>query len=181
MNPRPADYESAALPTEPPQQTEIIVLYDYINTRLLSQEKMLYFTQKKEEKQPMSDHEEKIGRRIARYRSLAGYTQQTAADAIGINKNSYARMERSGTPKPDVLKKLSDIFNVPVQVLLYGEVDSEITAQAPKSSALKDIGFDIKQDEPLVLTTNEKNIIKLLRSLPQTKRNEILKQLTEEK
>lgn len=123
----------------------------------------------------MLNAEEKISKRISRYRTLAGYTQQTAAEAIGMNKNSYARMERTGNPKPDVLKKLSALFNVPVSTLLYGE--GLETGGEEEATPLKDTGVTIKKDDPLLLTTNEKNIIKIFRSLPQKQKNDLLKQI----
>lgn len=125
----------------------------------------------------MPRNEESINIRIVRYRTLAGYTQQTAADAIGMNKNSYARMERSGTPKPEVLKKLAALFNVSAETILYGEEkkDYPFAESEKKAATLKDVNHTFKQSDPLLLTTNEKTIIKLCRSLSPEQRNKIMK------
>ena len=119
---------------------------------------------------------EDINKRIARYRNLAGYTQERAAVALNINRNAYARMERAGSPRPEMLKKLALLYNVPAEVLLYGEV-SEI-AVTPKSefaSQLRSGTVDFKPEDPLILTANEKNAVKLCRTRAPERRSELLK------
>ena len=124
----------------------------------------------------MLNSPDKINKRIAQYRNLAGYTQERAAIALGMNKNAYARMERSGTPKPEMLKKLSELFNVSAQVLLYGEI-SEISYQPEGTgrTVLHESSITFKAEEPLILTANERNAVKLCRTLTPEQRSELLK------
>ena len=117
---------------------------------------------------------ENISKRIAQYRTLAGYTQESAAAALGVNKNSYARMERTGTPKPEMLKKLSALFNIPAETILYGEKNGLSAEHDGSNPVLKDTSLEFKSKGSLLLTTNEKNVIRLCRSLTPQQRSEVL-------
>ena len=123
----------------------------------------------------MINSPENISKRIARYRNLAGYTQERAAAALGINKNAYARMERNGTPKPEMLKMISDLYNVSVQALLYGENADFGFTNDEKAAVLKSDTPTIRSEEALILTANEKNAVKLCRTLTPEQRSEVLK------
>ncbi len=121
-----------------------------------------------------------INKRIAMYRNLAGFTQEAAANALNMKKNTYARMERYGNPKPDMLRKLAELYNVRVDYFIYGETvlsqAAETLNQHPPL-VFKDYTTPIfATEEPyLTLTTNEKNCVKMCRNLPRDKRTEILK------
>lgn len=119
-----------------------------------------------------------INQRIARYRILAGYTQETAAEMLGINKNTYARMERSGNPKPEILKQLAELFNVPVQVFFYGEnIPYEPTPVTPQPSFNKQEYIPEGAEPPFTLTLNEKNMIKIFRGLSKENKEKVFEAL----
>ena len=126
----------------------------------------------------MINSKENISKRLAQFRTLAGYTQKTAAEAIGMNKNSYARMERTGNPKLDVLKQLADLFHVTTNDILYGKMPFGITGTDNSHISFKDPGpehttIDTTPDN-IILTANEKNIIKLCRALNKEQRRDVI-------
>ena len=123
-----------------------------------------------------------INERIARYRKLAGYTQQTAAEALGVKKNTYARMELHGNPTPDMLKKLAALYNVSSELILYG-ADGGKTETAntgivipviEQQRRLSDNPPSFAREPDLVLTTNERNCIKACRNLSKDDRDKIM-------
>lgn len=119
-----------------------------------------------------------INERIARYRKLAGYTQQTAADALKMKKNTYARMELYGNVSSDMLIKLAALYKVSPYLILYG-VDGGHTEvirnPEPPQNRLGDDNHPILVREPdLVLTTNEKTCIKVCRELSKEDRDKVM-------
>lgn len=125
----------------------------------------------------MNNSTKPINKRISTYRKLAGYTQQTAADALGIKKNTYARMELHGNPKPDMLIKLAALYKVSPNLILFG-VDGGQTADM---RAEKDIirleekppVFNITRTD-MTLTVNEKNCVKACRELSKADRDKVM-------
>lgn len=104
-----------------------------------------------------------INKRISIYRSFAGLTQEQAAAALGMKKNTYARMERYGKPTPEMLKKLASLYNVSVNMLLFGNdegIDASVIDERPHDN--------LSQENPLMLTLDEKNCVKLCRCLPKS-------------
>ncbi len=109
-----------------------------------------------------------LNERIIRYRRFAGYTQETAAQALGMKKSTYANMERNGKPSPDLILKISMLFNVSVSTLFYGEQDTSKNS-TPVSSGDMPIRLNEpvilpEAEPPLILTANEKSIVKALKS-----------------
>ena len=118
-----------------------------------------------------------INKRIATYRKLAGYTQQSAADALGLKKNTYARMELHGNPKPEILAKLAVLYNVSINLILYG-VDGGQTADMQKAKEItrleeKPHPFTMQKTD-ITLTVNEKNCIKACRKLSKKDRDQVM-------
>lgn len=118
-----------------------------------------------------------INKRIATYRKLAGYTQQSAADALGLKKNTYARMELHGNPKPEILAKLAVLYNVSINLILYG-VDGGQTADMQKGAEITRLEETphrfAAQTTDITLTVNEKNCIKACRELSKEDRDEVM-------
>ena len=125
----------------------------------------------------MKQETKPINKRIATYRKLAGYTQQSAADALGLKKNTYARMELHGNPKPELLAKLAKLYKVSVSRILLGDDET-------KSAETNDeIGFMRLSEPPhrfagqrtdITLTLNEKNCIKVCRELSKEDRDRVM-------
>lgn len=118
-----------------------------------------------------------INERIARYRKLAGYTQQTAADALKMKKNTYARMELYGNVSSDMLIKLAALFKVSPLMILFG-VDggqTEVIYETEPPIRLEDNNRPTLVREPdLTLTTNEKTCIKVCRELSKEDRDKVM-------
>lgn len=62
-------------------------------------------------------------KRLKDARKRAGYTQEAAADKLNMKRNTYARMERLGNPTFDELIKITSLYNVSADWLLYGEAE----------------------------------------------------------
>ena len=125
----------------------------------------------------MNKETKPINKRISTYRKLAGYTQQTAADALGIKKNTYARMELHGNPKPDILAKLAVLYNVSPNLILFG-VDGGQTADMRRETEIQRLEetphiFNATKTD-ITLTTNERNCIKACRKLSKKDRDEVM-------
>lgn len=116
----------------------------------------------------MKEEIKPINKRIAAYRRLAGYTQQTAAEALGMKKNTYARMELHGNPTQDIIIRLASLYNVSANRLLYG---TDLIPPEPKVPP-------IRVEEPrifeIVLNTNEKNCIKIVRTFTKEEKNQVM-------
>ncbi len=132
-----------------------------------------------------------INSRIKLYRSYAGFTQADVARELGMKRNTYGRMELHGNPKPEILIKLAKLFNVSVEILLFGYDSSKEKPQDETDGASSDIlrpedltakhsqmvfKEDIKSElaAPVFTPTNsEINLIKAYRSIPKAKQQEI--------
>lgn len=132
----------------------------------------------------MSLEEKTLNERIAIFRKLAGYTQETAAELLEMKKNTYARMEKYGNPKPDVILKMAELYNVSIDMILRGiEGDNSgsgmgepqptepVTPPTSKSSTFK--------SPPLALTSLERSCIEVMRILPKEKREKIVEYINE--
>lgn len=77
-----------------------------------------------------------INKRLKKYREGAKLTQDQVAEKVGMKRNTYAHMERHGHPRPEMIKKLSEIFGVSVENILYGEIEKK---SEPETSELTDL------------------------------------------
>lgn len=127
----------------------------------------------------MKDIKSPINERIRRYRHAAGYTQDAAAAALGMKKNTYAHMERYGNPSSMLILKLAQLYNVDVMVLLSGEErtksehlnikDSNETP--PRFSDYDKPTVDLPTD---ILTATEKSVIGGFKALKPDQKREII-------
>ena len=114
-----------------------------------------------------------INKRIATYRRLAGYTQQTAAEALGMKKNTYARMELHGNLTQDMIIKLASLYNVSANLILYG---TDLIPPEPKNPGGR-LGEEPKifgNRPELVLNTNEINCIKTVRNFTKEEKKQVM-------
>ena len=121
----------------------------------------------------MKQEPKPINQRIAKYRKLSGHTQQSAADALGIKKNTYARMELHGNPTGEMLMKLSKLYGITVNHLLFGVDLDEFKSQAGGTLHDDPVPF-LKRRPPITLTVNEENCVKVCRELSREQRKEIM-------
>ena len=108
-----------------------------------------------------------INRRIAGYRKLAGFTQEQVAEKLGMKRNTYARIEHHGNPSPEMIDKLSKLFNVPVQKFFNAEVaDFSGISEASAPKRVNDTHL-LDASDILPLKIDEAYLLRILRSLPQ--------------
>ncbi|MDR1564591.1 MAG: helix-turn-helix transcriptional regulator [Oscillospiraceae bacterium] len=68
-----------------------------------------------------------LGNTIKRLRENSGFTQQQIADALSIDRSTYAYYELNKTsPSITTLRKLVKLFNVNYEVLIDGEDRSKL-------------------------------------------------------
>ncbi len=97
-----------------------------------------------------------FGNKIYQLRKALGLTQQDIADAINVDRSTYSNYER-GVTEPDLktLKRIADILNVSVDVLLSDKNDVKKVADRsdmpmynlPKSEKLLLVKYRILTDE----------------------------------
>ncbi len=111
-----------------------------------------------------------VNQRIARYRKLSEMTQAQVADAIGLKRNTYARMEKYGTPSPEILKKLAKLFNVSVAMIVIGTEENPYAPPPEKKLVFKQPSFlDV-----LPMSEREIKAIQMFRRLDEEDKNKII-------
>ncbi len=69
-----------------------------------------------------TDYYRKLGLNIAYYRKLAGFTQESFADKVGISVNYVAQIEAPGVIRGvslETLFKMATVLNIEPSKLLY--------------------------------------------------------------
>lgn len=79
---------------------------------------------------------------LKKYRKNNGYTQKQLADAVGVTQQAVAKWETDkASPDPEMLKKISSIFNISVDTLLGIGTDNS------KAKMPKDLNKFLQQSE----------------------------------
>ena len=113
-----------------------------------------------------------IAWKLKKFRENIGYTQQQMADALNIERSTYAYYETGKTsPSIDTIMRIKDIFNVSLEDLL--ESESRVTAKLSDFS--KERGTFDKVYE---LNKKEKSLVSLYRSLTPDIQDKILEDVT---
>ncbi len=127
----------------------------------------------------MKDVKAPVNARIIRARNAAGYTQENAALALGMKKNTYARMERYGNPSPDIMIKLAELYNVDIKALLYGEKHVAPTRYDKNNMPTTPVRIS-DNDKPIInnpiitLTATETSVVGGFRTLKPDQKKEII-------
>jgi transcriptional regulator with XRE-family HTH domain len=97
-----------------------------------------------------------FGRLVDQWMRRAGMSNEELGRALGYENGEMVRRYRGGLamPRSDKLKKLANLMNVDVSLLLYGEKSHERTLVGMMGEA----GLD--------LTADEQHLIKAYRKLP---------------
>ncbi|MBO4468432.1 MAG: helix-turn-helix domain-containing protein [Clostridia bacterium] len=119
---------------------------------------------------------ETVNSRIASYRKRAGLTQAEAASLLNMKRNTYARMEKMGSPSPEQLKQIAELYRISVAMLLYGE-DFGLGSDSGRSDKL--ILREPSNDDIFPLTPTEINAIRLVRSFGANDAQKIVKLINE--
>lgn len=111
---------------------------------------------------------------LKKFRENSGYTQQQMADALNIDRSTYAYYETGKTnPSLGTLMKIKDILNVSLEDLLESE---------GKSKRFFDSVDDIENfDKVYELNKKEKSLVSLYRSFSPDVQDKILENVSKEK
>ena len=114
----------------------------------------------------MKSQRNPINARIFDFRRLAGYTQKTAAQALGMSENTYAKIECDRNPSSEEILRIAELFNVSVNEIFYGESEPQKRkiVETEQPTRLQEPTYIPKPEPPLILTANEKSIVKALKS-----------------
>lgn len=75
-------------------------------------------------------NDKKIGLFLLKLRKEKGLTQEELAEKLYVDRGTISKWERGiYLPKPDLLLKLSEVFNISVNEILLGEKKTEENAQ----------------------------------------------------
>ncbi len=113
-----------------------------------------------------------IARKLKKFRENIGYTQQQMADALNIERSTYAYYETGKTsPSIDTIMRIKDILNVSLEDLL--ESEGKTTAK------ISDFPSDRSTfDKVYELNKKEKSLVSLYRSLTPDIQDKILEDVT---
>ena len=111
---------------------------------------------------------------LKKFRENSGYTQQQMADALNIDRSTYAYYETGKTnPSLGTLMKIKDILNVSLEDLLESE---------PKKKRFFDVAEDLENfDRVYELNKKEKSLVSLYRSFSPDEQDKILENVSKEK
>ena len=134
---------------------------------------------------------------IRKCRVAANMTQEEVAAELGMNRSTYARQEASGNVRAENLTKLSKLFGVTLNKLIGYETDTpnecpavpewmvkayqnQLQPQVLNSDPVPQIFKRAVPDNVNILTNNEKNIIKIYRSLSAEQKKKVNSFIQEE-
>ncbi len=103
----------------------------------------------------ISNTNETINQRIARYRKAAGYSQAVMAGLLHKKPSTYSQAERSGDISCKDIITIARVLGVDVKVLLYGEKKEE----------------PIEVKPPFIMSSEEERLIELVRYMKPKYRN----------
>ena len=113
-----------------------------------------------------------IHSRIRQARIAKGLTQRVIAERIGVTAQAVNQWERSTEPSNDNLKKLADVLDISMDVLLGRIAQTEIISRLDQLFPEKKIGQDVpmlelcelRSQDDLGLTTQNRGILKIIQS-----------------
>ena len=107
-----------------------------------------------------------LGSNLAYFRKLAGFTQQYVADALNLNRTTYTKYETGASePSIEILKKIADIFDIDVASLLEDESKTKIVLS------------DAAGDDGLLLSAEDRNLLRKYHMLEREDKEEVNKLL----
>ncbi len=122
-----------------------------------------------------------IAENIVHLRKSLKLNQEDMAEKLGISRNNYAKYETKITPPLSVLSKISDIFNVSVDDLMFDP--STIDYSKISNSGIKRVKFanysnyNVSEQNEIFITDDEYDIILRLRDLNDNQRDIFVAQL----
>ena len=90
-----------------------------------------------------------IGDTVKKLRLRKGITQEELAKALAVKQQNIEQLENGKVGQPRYLKKLADYFDVSIDQLYSGDVDTQVGAEGRKKAHAQIEG--LSEDECLVL------------------------------
>lgn len=112
-------------------------------------------------KRKLSDVDQSVGKALKKYRVMSGLTQEQVAKIICINRTTYTKYE-SGVSEPslEILKKIADIFGVPVINLISSDEMSLRVADSNEMSP--ELDNKIMERVNLLSRSDKQKLIKII-------------------
>lgn len=120
-------------------------------------------------------NEQSLSQTLIFYRKSAGLSQKQVADAIGINRSTYAYYEVGKTsPKLPTLTKIATIYNISVDQLLNGDhsLNSDVSEYEVSGAYIDDSFLDLSDYEKMLVIkfrlmsqANKQELIKFLKNM----------------
>lgn len=112
--------------------------------------------------------------KLRRLRKSFGMTQDDIAELLGMSRTSFSKYENGATVPPlNVMRKLSAIYNVPIEFLIHDDHPGKLVFKASTDNEIPDLENDsLKYFTQL--TQEEKKLILKLRLMQQDKKREII-------
>ncbi|MBQ5810845.1 MAG: XRE family transcriptional regulator [Clostridia bacterium] len=110
-----------------------------------------------------------LAEKLITYRKEKNLTQSEIAEALGINRSTYAYYERSTTPPMGILRKLAQLFGTTVDELVGNPYRVRNTSGSDRITFHQDPpAYRTKSPEPEEkLSGDEKLLLARYQSLPQ--------------
>lgn len=111
-----------------------------------------------------------FGTVLKKFRQESGLSQQQVADALGLQRSTYAYYETNKSrPSYECLKEISRLYNLKVDELLLSVSDSRVNSDEPKY----DLGW--KADEKFNrLSSFEQSVILKIRLMSYENKNKLV-------
>lgn len=119
-----------------------------------------------------------LAKTLKKLRENCGLTQQQVADAINLERSTYAYYETGKTiPSIDTIVQLAKIFNVSYSDILESEAQPKtyLFSDVPNSEHIS----TKKQEAIYSLSKTEKTLICYFRALSRKEQNQFLKDIIE--
>jgi len=116
-------------------------------------------------------------------RENAGLTQKQVADALNVERSTYAYYETGTThPSGSMIIKLAKIFNIPYSVFMdaVGDTEFDNSEEDMSKSTLHDDSW-LEREKMYTLPKNEQTFLVYFRSLTPTQKQEIMNRIIEMK
>lgn len=119
-----------------------------------------------------SEKDERIHKRLREIRKNQGFTQQTVADFLGVDRTTYTYYELGAIcPNVGTFRKLSELYNLSAAFLICETDIPEIKHKEDLADVAEEYSF-VKS-----LTRKEIELIAFFRALDEKKQNQLIKRL----
>ena len=129
----------------------------------------------------MANNSSKFSLTLRQCRENAGLTQKQVAEALNMERSTYAYYETGTThPSGSMIMKLARIFNIPYSVFMeaVGDTEFDNSPEDLKKTTLESDSW-LKREKMYTLPKNEQSLLVLFRSLTAEQKQEIIEKIEE--